>query len=496
MNSARRRRLALLCCLGAGFGTLFDSAIVTYTVPDLTGELGAETNAIQWFLAAYSLTFGLGLVPGGRLGDVYGRRGLFVGGLVIFLIGALAAGLSPGIWIAVAARVVQGCGAGLISAQVLGIIQDEFSGTARVKALALYTMAGAGAAIVGPLTAGAALTWLPSGVGWRVVLLSSIPIILATALLAGVALARPAAPVRGRAQLDLPGIAALGLIVVLVTLPVIDPGVTGPLLWAVLGTVAVVTAGLVLWERHYAARGLVPLFAPALVRSRGFVAGNVVALLWFGSILAQAGIVTIFLLQNRQPLLVAVLLAPAALARILSSGWSSRLYSRFGTRVIAVGLCAQALATVALIVGTVVADGPALLVLILLIECVVGVMSGFVEPPLRAVTLGFAPDGFRGVAASFLQLTQRLSATFCVALATGLVFGSLSGSADGSATVDGLRNGLILCAILGVGSTVVAAAVLGPAAREQARQQAGEQAGERAGDDTAQQPTVRQHRVG
>jgi MFS family permease len=470
VNSARRRRLALVCCLGAGFGTLFDSAIVTYTVPYLTSELGAETNAIQWFLSAYSLTFGLGLVPGGRLGDVYGRRGLFVGGLLIFLTGALAAGLSPTIWLIVAARVVQGFGAGLISAQVLGIIQDQFGGTARVKALALYTMAGAAAAIVGPLAAGAALTWLPTDVGWRVVLLLSIPIILATALLAFVALAKPAEWVRRRAQLDLPGIATLGLIVVLVTLPVIDPGVTGILLWTVLGVVALLIAGLVLWERHYASRGRVPLFVPELMRSRGFIGGNLVALLWFGSVLAQGSIVTIFLLQNRQPLLVALLLAPAALARILSSGWSSRLYSRFGTAVISVGLGAQAVSTVALVLGTTVLNGAALLVLILVIECWIGVMSGFVEPPLRAVTLGFAADDYRGVAASFLQLTQRLSATFCVALATGLVFGSLSDAATGLASVDGLRNGLMLCAVLGIGAAVVAGAVLSPAAKHHREQ--------------------------
>ena len=107
-RSQRHRRLALLCCLGAGFGTLVDASVITYTVPYLGSELQAETNGVQWFLAAYSLSFGLGLVPGGRLGDVYGRRGLFIVGLAIFVLGAVASGLAPTIWIAVAGRLVQG----------------------------------------------------------------------------------------------------------------------------------------------------------------------------------------------------------------------------------------------------------------------------------------------------------------------------------------------------------------------------------------------------
>ena len=461
MASDRRRRLALLCCLGAGFGTLFDSAVVTYTVPFLSSELGAETNAIQWFLAAYSLTFGIGLVPGGRLGDVYGRRGLFIGGLVVFIAGALAAGLAPTIWIVVLARVAQGFGAGLISAQVLAIIQDEFRGTARVKALALYTMAGAAAAIVGPLAAAAALTWLPADIGWRAVLLLNIPVILATAVLAFLVLAKPVLAPRRRVDVDVPGIAALAIIVLLVTLPVIDPGVTEAFLWVIVAGILVLGTGLVFWERRYAARGRVPLFVPALMRSRGFIGGNLVALLWFGAVVSQITVVTLFLLETREPLVVALILVPASLVRIVSSSWSSRLYSRFGERIITVGLSAQALSTVALIASTLIVTGDALLVLIVVIECWVGVMAGFVEPPLRAATLGFAPDGYRGVAASFLQLAQRLSSVFCVALATGLVIGT----ASGIATPEGLRNGLLLCALLLIVAAVIAGTVLAPAAR-------------------------------
>ena len=387
---------------------------------------------------------------------------------MVFIAGALAAGLAPTIWIVVLARVAQGFGAGLISAQVLAIIQDEFRGTARVKALALYTMAGAAAAIVGPLAAAAALTWLPADIGWRAVLLLNIPVILATAVLAFLVLAKPVpspsvagAVAQRRVDIDVPGIAALAIIVLLVTLPVIDPGVTEAFLWVIVAGILVLGTGLVFWERRYAARGRVPLFVPALMRSRGFIGGNLVALLWFGAVVSQITVVTLFLLETREPLVVALILVPASLVRIVSSSWSSRLYSRFGERIITVGLSAQALSTVALIGSTLVLTGDTLLVLIVVIECWVGVMAGFVEPPLRAATLEFAPDGYRGVAASFLQLSQRLSSVFCVALATGLVIGT----ASGIATPEGLRNGLLLCALLLIVAAVIAGTVLAPAAR-------------------------------
>ena len=459
----RRRRLALLCCLGAGFGTLVDAAVITYTVPYLGSQLQAETNGVQWFLAAYSLSFGLGLVPGGRLGDAYGRRGLFIVGLVIFVLGALTSGLAPTIWIAIVGRLVQGFGAGLISAQVLGIIQDEFAGPGRVRALALYSMAGAAAAILGPLACGLVLTTLPDALAWRAVLLLSIPPVLVTVILALFLQSAPHGRAR-RPDLDLPGIAALGAIVVLVTLPVIDPGITGGALAAVVAALLLLLAALVLWERRYAGTGKTPLFVPALMRSVGFVAGNVVALLWFGAIVAHISVVTIFLLQGAglSPLLVATVLLPSAVARLVASGFSSRLFARLGPASVTIGLACQVVALAALCLATVWLSGQTLVTVIVLTELAAGLTAGLVEPPLRALTLGFAADAVRGVAASFLQLTQRLSATFCVALATGLILGT-----DGARpTEDGLRAGLLVCLVLLIAATLVSRLRLEPALRQ------------------------------
>ncbi|MEV0568819.1 MFS transporter [Dactylosporangium sp. NPDC050588] len=287
----------LACCAGAGFATLLDSVVVTYAVPLLGTTLDAPTSGVQWFLSIYSLTFGLGLVPGGRLGDAHGRRTLFIVGLVVFAAGALAAAAAPGIWWAVAGRAVQGLGAGIVSAQVLGIVQDRFTGLRRVRALAAYSAAGAVAAVIGPLGAALALGVLPDRLAWRAVLALNLPFVAAVIALTIRFLPRRP-PAAQRISLDLPAIVLVGAFVVLVTVPVIDPGIDGGRLWTVVGACAGLAVATVAWERRYAARGRTPLFVPELLASRGFVAGNLIALLWFGGLLAHSTVLAVYLLQG------------------------------------------------------------------------------------------------------------------------------------------------------------------------------------------------------
>ncbi|GAA3598701.1 MFS transporter [Kineosporia mesophila] len=397
--------------------------MVNYAAPSLGTELGAPSSGVAWFLSIYSLTFGLGLVPGGRLGDVLGRRTLFVTGLALFALGALASSTAPGIVAAVGARAVQGLGAGLISAQVLGIIQDQFTGIRRVRALAAYTAAGAAAAVIGPLGAGLVLTVAPDSIAWRVVLALNLPFILATLLLTLRFIPRQARTAR-RTDLDLPGILLVGAFVLLVTVPVIDTGIDGTRLRAVIGACALLAVATVIWERRYAARGRTPLFVPALMTARGFVIGNLVALLWFGGVLAHSTVLTIYLLQGLgwSPLAVAATLIPGALARVAASSVTSRVYARLGPRTLPLALAVQTVATMGLVVVGTTLDRAAFLVALIAIEIVVGTSSAVFEPPLRAITLSFAPPTHHGVAAAFLQLTQRLSATFGVALVTSVMF--------------------------------------------------------------------------
>lgn len=460
----RRDVLALAGCLGAGFATLLDQSVVTYTIPSLSAELGATPGGVQWFLAVYSLTFGMGLVPGGRLGDAYGRRGMFLAGLAVFLIGAILSVFSPDIGWAIAGRSVQGFGAGVISAQVLGIIQDIFVGRDRIRALSAYGIAGAASAIAGPLLAGLVLGLAPSGLAWRAVLALNVPFILATAVLALLFAPRGHRRLGGPPSLDLIGIGLTAGAVLLVTAPVIDPGI-GPVLTGIsIAGLIIVVAAIVWWERRLERRGGQPLFASSLMRSRGFTTGTLVALLWFGASVAHGMIVTLFLLQNLglSAFVIVALLVPGSIARIVTSALSSRVNDALKSAMLPVCLAVQlaAATTLAVLSGSV--DGAAFLILVICVETVLGAAAGALEPPLRATTLSFARQGEYGLAASFLQLSQRLAATFCVALVTGIAFSS------GSTLMNtaGLGIALAVCSALLLGAFLISLRYLARAAKD------------------------------
>ena len=440
--SSRASAAALWSCLGAGFATLFDATTVAYTAPSLAASMDASTASLQWFLASFSLTFGLGLVPAGRLGDAFGRRRLFVAGLTVFLVGGLLSAGGPVIGAVIAGRFVQGLGAGFVSAQVLGVIQDLYHGAARIRAFVAYTAAGAVAGLTGPLVAGLVLTLAPADAAWRLILLAPLPltgfaIVLALRGLPRTDVSRP------RVTLDLPGIAILGAIVVLLMLPVIEPGMQGTPQLVVLAASGTLLVVLIMWERAYVRRGKLALFTPVLVRSRGFVAGNLVALLWFGALLAQGSVLTLYLLQTTgaPAIVIAAVFVPGALGRLAVSLVSRQLFARWGIAVLIGGLATEAVLTAGLAASVTVLSTAAVLVVVAVVNFVLGIAGGLVEPPLRTVTLSHATPALHGVAASFLQLTQRLSATYVVALASGILLG-----AAGAPTAESLQSALALCA--------------------------------------------------
>ncbi|MGV9733512.1 MFS transporter [Rhodococcus aetherivorans] len=152
-------------CAAAGFTTLLDSSVLNIGLPALRTGLDAVVSQVQWILAAYSLSFGLALVPAGRLGDVAGRRRLFLAGMTLFAVMGVCGAVASDPWTVVAARAGQGVGAGLISAQVLGILAENYTGPARARALAAYSTAGGLAGLCGPLVGGLVLGAAPGSTG-------------------------------------------------------------------------------------------------------------------------------------------------------------------------------------------------------------------------------------------------------------------------------------------------------------------------------------------
>jgi MFS family permease len=469
----RARRLTLAVCLAAGFTTLLDSSILNLAVPSLTRSLHASAEQVQWLLSSYSLTFGLALVPAGRAGDLRGRRALFLGGVGLFAAGSVISALSPAASVVVFAQLLQGVGGGVISSQVLGMIQDTFDGADRTKAMSAYGVASGLAGLAGPLLGALLVTVLAPGIGWRAVMAASTPLAAGTLIFGARHLPRdtpagstrragggtgvlgrsvlepsvPGGPGRVRIRVDGVGLALLTAATLALVLPFVQPGLTQGESTGLVGAAAAALAAFAVWERlRGRADPAAVILPPVLARAPGFVAGTLISTFWFGAALAQSAVVTLYLLDTLHvpPLLVAAVGLPSSAAGALTASVSWRLVARFGAGVISVALALQVLitGTLALALPHVTANGA--VPLLMAVNCLSGVASGCIDSQNRAHTLQHSPDGSRGVAAGFLQLAQRLSATVCLAAATGVAFSQ--GTAQPSAR--GTGHALALCALL------------------------------------------------
>nr|WP_089245460.1 MFS transporter [Rhodococcus kyotonensis] len=445
-------RKDVFVCAAAGFTTLLDSAVLSIGVPAIRSSLDAGTSEVQWILASYSLTFGLALVPAGRLGDVIGRRRLFLFGLSLFSVMGLIGAFAAEPWMIVAARLGQGIGAGTVSSQVLGIITDRYSGRERARALGVYSTAGGLAGLVGPLLGGTVLGIADDDIGWRLLLLLNVPFAVVTLTVAFFVLRKDQAR-RSGASIDVVGLIALGVATLLLLLPMVSSlgGIVSTLLvLASIGTLV----GFWFWERRFAAQGGIPVLLPDLIAARGYTLGTAVAMFWFGAVLALQAVLSLYLIEGLgfPALQAALVMVGSSLLMAVTSAFGWRIVARLG-RTAVVGAIVLELFVVAGYI-TVIAYLPreATVPAFVVLAALSGLASGFVDAPNRGMTLEYSPPGANGVAVGFLQLSQRLSATISLAAVPGIYLGVLAddGTDFGRAAGLGLGvSGLMLLGSLG-----------------------------------------------
>ncbi|MFC9330732.1 MFS transporter [Kitasatospora sp. NPDC057015] len=417
-DPAGRRVLAV--CMTAGFTTLLDQSLLNTSVPALRDSLHAQPAQIQWIVAGFSLAFGLALVPGGRLGDVRGRRTLFLTGLAVFTGFSLLSATAAHPWTLVAARLLQGVGAGLVNSQMIGTIQDVFGGQLRARALGLYAVTGGLATALGPPIGGLVLALAGEHDGWRLTFLLNVPFGLLTLVLAARHLPPPRSST-GHPDLDPVGLLLVAALTLVVMVPfVLPPGGSGAV--AYLAAAGALTALFVHWQRRYVRRGRHPLVHPALARSRPFALGTVVAMAQFGSSIA-AGLVLIMFLQDglgMSPVGAALVSLPAPLAMGISSALAWRVVRRFGRHTVTAGM---ALSAAAMLAGGLVAlrtpEG-SLPWALALVQVFVGIAVGLVNAPNQAAVLRHAPAEAAGVGGGILQMSQRIAAAVGVPALSGI----------------------------------------------------------------------------
>ncbi|MGQ4878638.1 MFS transporter [Billgrantia sp. LNSP4103-1] len=277
--------MGLWVILSAAFMAILDVFIVVVAAPTIRGELGASTADIQLILAAYNLTFGLTLITGGRLGDLYGRRRVFMGGVLLFTMASLVASLAPNADTLISMRIAQGLGAGLMMPQVFSIIQVCFDDMGRGKAFGAFAFVSGVAATGAQLAGGALIALDPLDLGWRTIFLINVPVGVIALAVARRFVPESKAPAGARPGLDLIGVALLTFTLMLVVAPLTFGAEQGWPWWASLGIMLspIMMWVFIRWQGLREASGLTPLVTLSLIRNGSFVRGNIMALAFYAS---------------------------------------------------------------------------------------------------------------------------------------------------------------------------------------------------------------------
>ncbi len=410
--------------------TLLDISIVNVALPSIRRALDATPSDLALILSGYALSYGLVLVPAGRLGDARGRRRIFLAALILFTTASAAAGLAPTAKILAVARLVQGIGSGLLLPQVAGLIQQLFHGPERGRAFGRLGSVVAVSTAIGPALGGLIIVLAGTDDGWRWVFYVNLPVGLGAFLLAIRLL--PADPGSGRRQSLDPvgvGILAIGLLLVLFPLVESERAAGKAVLWLLAPLGLLVLALFLAWERRHRRRGREPLVDLALWRRRSYAVGVVLALVYFAGLTPIFFVLTLFLQAGLgySALLAGLTITPVALGGAVAAFLGGRLVHRYGRQIVLAGLAATAAGLVAadIVVDTVdTGVGLALAVPLL----IAGIGSGLVITPNQTVTLSEVPVQGGGSAAGVLQTAQRIGSATGIAGITAVFFAGLDGS--------------------------------------------------------------------
>jgi EmrB/QacA subfamily drug resistance transporter len=441
-----RRWRALSVCLVGGFMVLLDVSIVNVALPSIRDGLGASESELQWVVSGYALTFGLLLVPAGRVGDVRGRRTMFVTALGLFALASLACGLAPTSLFLVIARLVQGLAGGLLTPQISALIQQLFRGPERGRAFGRFgTVIGVSTA-VGPLLGGLLIAVFGPDMGWRWVFFINLPIALAAIPLAWRLLPPPDPDQRRRRHdYDPVGVGLLGAGIVVLLLPLVQERQwEGSAKWLLVPAALLLFAVFVLWERRYTARGREPLVDLVLFRLRSWSFGAAMITLFFAGFTPLFFVFTLYLQTGLgySALEAGVAITPFAAGSALGAALGGRVVDRFGRPLVVAGLLLTALGFAGTLVAVLLVPeqgtGWATLAPLL----VGGLGTGLVISPNQTVTLSEVPVERAGTAGGLLQVGQRIGAAVGIA-ATGSVFFARVAATQGD-FADAFTHGLLV----------------------------------------------------
>jgi len=346
----RLRWVVAAVVLAAAVMDLLDATIVNVAGPSIHRDLGGGASTLQWLSAAYTLAFAVLLIAGARLGDIFGRRRLFLIGSAGFTLFSAASAAAPTIGVLIAFRALQGAFGALMIPQGFGLMKQVFDDEAEMdKALGLFGPATGVPMLAAPILAGALIDANLWGIGWRLVFLINVPIGLVTLALAIRALPRGAS--HPDVKLDMGGVWLVGLALVAIIYPLIQGRAEGWPAWCF----AMLAAGAVLlfvFLRYERRRGHDPLIEPTLLTNRTYLSGIAVTLALFGAFGGLLLCISLYgqLGEGWSPIHAGLTLTPMVVGMILGMIVSNAAVSRLGRHLLHIGILLIAAGTAGLAV--------------------------------------------------------------------------------------------------------------------------------------------------
>ncbi|MBC7631053.1 MFS transporter [Aeromicrobium sp.] len=453
--------ITLLVILFASFMDLLDATILTVAAPAIATDLQASQAQLQWMLASYVLALGSGLITGGRIGDDYGRRRVFLASLVAFAVASGVCALATSPEMLIATRVVQGLAGGLMVPQVFGIIRSSFDRAGMAKAFGAFGAVQGLAAVAGPLLGGFLVEADLFGLGWRTIFWVNVPF-AAVAFVLGMRVL-PESTSEHRAVLDVVGAALSSLAVFLVLLPLVQGRDWGWPWWGfgLMGAGALLMAGFLRYEGSLVRRGRQPVLDPALLRVRSFTAGLLASVFFFGAIGALFLTLSIYLQigTGRTAWQTGLVILPYAIGSILTSGVGIALAARAGRALLVSG--SLILATSQVLLWYLVRDGQDPGYWMLATAMFVGGLGlGLAAPILVNVVLAGIPSQDAGAAGGVLSTAIQIGAAAGIAVLGTIFFAALDNPGAGSSRLGVFGDAFAAVILVEIGLYVLAAMLM------------------------------------
>ncbi|NIL57568.1 MFS transporter [Salinispora arenicola] len=426
--AARARPWRILnIALIVSFISWIDLGAITVMLPSIDRALGTDNNVLQWVVSGYSLMFALALVPAGRLGDAKGRRYALLLGLTLFVGASTMAGLANSGSVLVAARLLQGAAAGILSPQIAALVEELFRPSERGRPFGAVGATSHAATAVGPLIGGMVIAVGGADNGWRLVFLVNAPIGIAAAVL--IWRYFPKKPARDQTdhQHDLIGTLLLAIGIVLVILPALQQGQwTGLLPWLLVPVGIGVLVAFRSWETSTLRRHP-PVFDFRLLTHRTYRRGLLLGFLYFAGF-TSLPLIFSFHLQfglHRSPLHTGLTIAPLAIGSVLGAVLGGRNVDRYGRPLLAIGL-AIVMASLTMMMALTGLHGTAFSIANGILLLLAGIGSGLVITPNNTLTLQQVPRADAGSAAGMYRAIRQVGSAIGLTMITATLLAAVA----------------------------------------------------------------------